>query len=212
MENFQIDFLVDKGPYAKTIKFNLKAFTLIGATTRSGLLSAPLRDRFGMHLHLEFYSVEELTRIITRSAGLLDIHIDADGALEIAKRSRGTPRVANRLLRRVRDWVQVKSDGRITRPQAMTALLNQGIDPSGLTRIDRKYLETIMKVYNGGPVGLDAVASSLNEETDTIEDVVEPYLLLAGFIRRTSRGREITSKGREYLGVKPAKTKEDDLF
>ena len=200
MENFQIDFLVDKGPYAKTVKFNLKTFTLIGATTRSGLLSAPLRDRFGMSLHLEFYSALELTSILKRSAELLGIPIDDGGAREIARRSRGTPRIANRLLRRVRDWVQVKSDGRITDKQAIKALENHGIDERGLTRIDRKLLETIYSVYNSGPVGIDAIASSLNEETDTIEDVVEPYLLMTGFLRRTSRGRELTEEGIKYLG------------
>jgi len=208
MENFQIDFLVDKGPYAKTIKFNLKTFTLIGATTRAGLLSAPLRDRFGMSLHLEFYSVPELTLILKRSASLLGISIDDEGAGEIAKRSRGTPRIANRLLRRVRDWVQVKSDGRITRNQAVKALETHGIDWRGLTRIDRKLLETIYTVYDRGPVGIDAIASALNEETDTIEDVVEPYLLMAGLLRRTSRGRELTEEGIKYLG-KPGSPRAD---
>ncbi|MBF0494160.1 MAG: Holliday junction branch migration DNA helicase RuvB [Candidatus Omnitrophica bacterium] len=200
MENFQIDFLVDKGPYAKTIKFNLKPFTVIGATTRAGLLSSPLRDRFGMHLHLEFYSEEELTKIIKRSSGLLEIVIEDAAAIEIARRSRGTPRVANRLLRRVRDWVEVKADGKITLEAAKKALEKQGIDHIGLTRIDRRFIEIILKSYNGGPVGLNAVASSLNEEVDTIEDVIEPYLLLAGLLRRTSRGRELTDKAFEYMG------------
>ena len=210
MENFQIDFLVDKGPYAKTIKFNLKRFTLIGATTRSGLLSAPLRDRFGMFFHLEFYSLESLEKIIKRSAGLLGIFIDDGGASEIAIRSRGTPRIANRLLRRVRDWVEVKSDGKITRQAASMALSEHGIDKSGLDRIDRKLIDVMYSVYKGGPVGIEALASSLNEETDTIEDVVEPYLLNIGFLRRTPRGRELTEKAIKFLGKKDIS--HNDLF
>jgi len=210
MENFQIDFLVDKGPYAKTIKFNLKTFTLIGATTRSGLLSAPLRDRFGMSMHLDFYGVEELVGIIKRSSGLLDIPVDDEGAREIARRSRGTPRVANRLLRRVRDWVQVKADGRITKDEAGIALEKHGIDSLGLTRIDRKFMETIFHSYNGGPVGIEAVASSLSEEVDTLVDVVEPYLLVAGLLKRTPRGRELTVDGKNYFGKKA--DRQNNLF
>jgi len=202
MENFQIDFLVDKGPYAKTIKFNLKRFTLIGATTRSGLLSSPLRDRFGMFFHMEFYSLEDLEKIIKRSAGLLGIFIDDGGASEIAVRSRGTPRIANRLLRRVRDWVEVRADGRITREGASRALAEHGIDKSGLDRIDRRLIDVMYRVYKGGPVGIEALASSLNEETDTIEDVVEPYLLNIGFLRRTPRGRELTEKALGFIGKK----------
>lgn len=200
MENFQIDFLVDKGPYAKTIKFNLKRFTLVGATTRSGLLSAPLRDRFGMFYHLEFYAPGELETIIKRSAGLLGIKINDEGAREIAMRSRGTPRIANRLLRRVRDWAQVKSDGRIDLTSTVEALSSHGIDGKGLDRIDRRLLQVVHRIYKGGPVGIDALASSMNEESDTIQDVVEPYLMKIGFLRRTSRGRELTSEAREYLG------------
>jgi len=200
MENFQIDFLVDKGPYAKTVKFNLKRFTLIGATTRAGLLSAPLRDRFGMFFHLEFYSVEDLSHIIKRSAKILDISIDDGGARELAARSRGTPRIANRLLRRVRDWVEVKSDGKITKEAAIKALSTHGIDSAGLDRISRKVLEVIFSTYKRGPVGIEAIAASLNEEVDTIQDVIEPYLLKIGFLRRTSRGRELTDKACEYLG------------
>jgi len=202
MENFQIDFLVDKGPYAKTVKFNLKRFTLIGATTRSGLLSAPLRDRFGMFFHLEFYSAEELTRIIKCSAKLLDIFIDDEAARELAARSRGTPRIANRLLRRVRDWAEVKSDGKITAETAVSALTTHGIDSEGLDRISRKVLEVIFTTYKKGPVGIEAIAASLNEEIDTIQDVIEPYLLKIGFLRRTSRGRELTDKACDYLGKK----------
>ncbi len=200
MENFQIDFMVDKGPYAKTIKFNLKRFTLIGATTRVGLLSAPLRDRFGMVFHMEFYSPEDLKDIIKRSAEILSIDIDNNGAYAIAVRSRGTPRIANRLLRRVRDWVDVKSDGRITREATERALEMHGIDEKGLDRIDRRMLNVIYESYKGGPVGIEAIASSLNEEPDTIEDVVEPYLLKIGFIKRTPRGRELTDEAYRYLG------------
>jgi len=199
MENFQIDFLVDKGPYAKTIKFSLKTFTLIGATTRAGLLSPPLRDRFGMSMHLEFYGAEDLAKIIERSAGLLDISIDEEGAREIAGRSRGTPRIANRLLRRVRDWVQVKADGKIVKEQAVTALENNGVDSKGLTRMDRRFMDAIFEIYKGGPVGIDALASSLNEEVGTIEDIIEPYLLIAGLLKRTPRGRELTDQGYKYV-------------
>ncbi|MGB2599684.1 MAG: Holliday junction branch migration DNA helicase RuvB [Candidatus Omnitrophota bacterium] len=200
MESCQIDFLIDKGPYAKTIKFNLKRFTLVGATTRSGLLSAPLRDRFGLSYHFEFYPPEDLTLIIKRSAKLLGIPIKEDGAAEIARRSRGTPRIANRLLRRVRDWAEVKSDGRITFEATTSALGSHGIDEAGLDRIDRRLLDVMYSSYKGGPVGIDALASSLNEETDTIEDIVEPYLLKIGFLRRTPRGRELTETALEYLG------------
>lgn len=210
MENFQIDFLVDKGPYAKTIKFNLKRFTLVGATTRAGLLSSPLRDRFGMFFHLEFYSPEELQTIVKRSAQLLGISIDDEGAREISRRSRGTPRIANRLLRRVRDWVEVKSDGNITREATINALTSHGIDEKGLDRIDRRMLDVIYKSYKGGPVGIEAIASSLNEETDTIQDIVEPYLLKIGFLRRTPRGRELTEEAYEYMGKRSDRQK--DLF
>jgi len=208
MENFQIDFLVDRGPYAKTIKFNLKRFTLVGATTRSGLLSSPLRDRFGMFYHLEFYEPRDLESIIKRSADLLGIHIEDDAATAIALRSRGTPRIANRLLRRVRDWVEVKSDGKITLKATIEALSSHGIDEKGLDRIDRRLLEVIYKVYKGGPVGIDALASSMNEESDTIQDVVEPYLLKMGFLRRTSRGRELTEEACKYLGKTGGSQKE----
>jgi len=208
MENFQIDFLVDKGPYAKTIKFNLKRFTLIGATTRSGLLSAPLRDRFGLLAHLEFYSSDDLKVIIKRSAGILNIPIEDDAAGEIAMRSRGTPRIANRLLRRVRDWSEVKMDGRITRKATTEALASHGIDEKGLDRIDRRLLDMIYSIYKGGPVGIDAIASSLNEETDTIQDVVEPYLLKIGFMKRTPRGRELTEEAYKYLGKRTGEQKE----
>ena len=210
MESCQIDFLIDKGPYAKTIKFNLKRFTLVGATTRAGLLSAPLRDRFGLSYHLEFYSPEDLTSIVKRSASLLGIPIEEEGAAEIARRSRGTPRIANRLLRRVRDWSEVKSDGRITYEATNNALANHGIDEAGLDRIDRRLLDVMQTSYKGGPVGIDALASSLNEETDTLEDIVEPYLLKIGFLRRTPRGRELTESALAYLGKKTEK--QGELF
>ncbi|MBU4376798.1 MAG: Holliday junction branch migration DNA helicase RuvB [Candidatus Omnitrophica bacterium] len=201
MENFQIDFIIDRGPYAKTIKFNLKRFTLIGATTRSGLLSAALRDRFGMFYHMDFYEPGELVNIIKRSASILGIHIDSDGALEVAKRARGTPRIANRLLRRVRDWTEVKADGTIIKMIAEKALNDQGIDTLGLDSVDRKVIKSIMDFYKGGPVGIESLAATLNEEEDTIVDVVEPFLLKIGFLKRTSRGRELTGLAYEHMGV-----------
>ncbi|MCQ9207256.1 MAG: Holliday junction branch migration DNA helicase RuvB [Omnitrophica bacterium] len=208
MENFQIDFIIDKGPYAKTIKFNLKRFTLVGATTRAGLLSAPLRGRFGMFYHFDFYEKEDLVKIVTRSAGILGIVIDKEGAEEIAGRSRGTPRVVNRLLRRVRDWSEVKSDGRITRKATQAALENHGVDELGLDFMDRKVIQSIHTSYNGGPVGIEALASTMNEEPDTIVDVVEPFLLKMGLLRRTPRGRQLTGLAYKHLGLKKESQKE----
>lgn len=202
MENFNIDFVIDKGPYAKTIKFSLKRFTLIGATTRAGLLTAPLRGRFGMLYHLDFYKPEDLVKILKRSAKLLGIKVDDKTALEMAKRSRGTPRIANRLLRRVRDWAEVKADGKIGRELVDKALTAHGIDAMGLDNLDRKVLEAIITSYNGGPVGIEALAATLNEEKDTIVDIVEPFLLKIGFLKRTPRGREATKDAREHLGLK----------
>jgi Holliday junction DNA helicase RuvB len=202
MENFKIDFIIDKGPYARTIKFHLKRFTLIGATTRSGLLSAPLRARFGMYYHLDFYTPEELMQIVTRSAQLLGIPIEKDAALEIARRSRGTPRIANRLLRRVRDYAQVKADGEITKEIVDKALKQEGIDNLGLGNLDRRVLLTIIQQYKGGPVGIDSLAATLNEEPDTIVDVIEPYLLKIGLLKRTRRGREATELAYKHLGIK----------
>jgi Holliday junction DNA helicase RuvB len=199
MENCQIDFVVDKGPYARTIKFNLKRFTLVGATTRSGLLGAPLRSRFGIVHHFDFYRQEDLAQIIRRSAGLLGIAVEEAGALEIARRARGTPRVANRLLRRVRDYAQVKEAGPITRAIADEALRSLGIDTEGLDEMDRKVLRAILEVYNGGPVGIETLAATLSEEPDTIMDTIEPFLLKAGFLKRTSRGREATDSARRHL-------------
>jgi Holliday junction DNA helicase RuvB len=206
MESFKIDFVVDKGPYAKTINFNLKPFTLIGATTRSGLLASPLRDRFGMFYHMEFYAPPELAQIIVQSASKLNVALEGEAAVEIARRSRGTPRVANRLLRRVRDFAQIKTqDGKITVAVADTALRSLGIDETGLDEKDRKLLKIIDTHYKGGPVGIEALAATLNEEVDTIADVIEPYLLKIGFLRRTPRGRELTEdsirhiKGKSHL-------------
>ncbi|MBI2094029.1 MAG: Holliday junction branch migration DNA helicase RuvB [Candidatus Omnitrophica bacterium] len=190
MENFEIDFIIDKGPHAKTIKFHLKHFTLVGATTRAGLISNPMRSRFGMVYHLEFYRPEDLVAILKRSAKILGIALEPEAALTVARRSRGTPRIANRLLRRVRDYAQVKTQGAITQEVAETALLAQGIDPLGLDDLDRKVLKMIIDFYGGGPVGIEALAAALNEERDTLVDVVEPYLLSAGFLKRTARGRK----------------------
>jgi len=199
MENSQIDFVIDKGPYAKTIKFNLKRFTLVGATTRAGLLTAPLRSRFGMFFHLNFYNSEEIMRILERSAKILNIPLDKEASNEVAQRSRGTPRVANRLLRRVRDYAQVKSDGGVSKEIAKLALNAQGVDKIGLDNIDRKVLAAIVDYYNGGPVGIESLAATLNEESDTIVDIVEPFLLKIGYLKRTPRGREVTESGYRHL-------------
>jgi Holliday junction DNA helicase RuvB len=192
MESYHIDFVIDKGPYAKTIKFHLKRFTLIGATTRSGLLSNPLRSRFGMIYHLDFYKPEELVEVVGRSAHILGLALAPEAARIIAERARGTPRVANRLLRRVRDYAQVKTSGAISTQVAEAALSAQGVDAFGLDAIDRKVLKAIIEFFSGGPVGIDALAAALNEEPDTIVDVVEPYLLSAGLLKRTARGRKAT--------------------
>ncbi|MDP1852834.1 MAG: Holliday junction branch migration DNA helicase RuvB [Candidatus Omnitrophota bacterium] len=211
MENSQIDFIVDKGPYARTIKFNLKRFTLIGATTRSGLLSSALRSRFGIFYHFDFYPPEDLATIIKRSADLLGVKVEEDAALEIARRSRGTPRIANRLLRRVRDYAQVKDRAKvITKEIAEKSLTSLGIDKKGLDEYDRKVLRTIIELYNGGPVGVESLAASLNEEIDTLVDTIEPYLLKAGFLKRTSRGRLATKTAFEHFGIKHEK--QEELF
>jgi holliday junction DNA helicase RuvB len=190
MEDFKVDFVVDKGMFAKTINIPLKKFTLIGATTRAGSLSAPLRNRFGLFYHLEFYLVEELKQIILRSARLLSASIDDSGAAEVARRARGTPRIANRLLRRVRDFADVKASGKITPGVAREALKLEGVDDQGLDDLDRNFLSTIIKVYHGGPVGVEALSATLNEEVDTLVDMVEPFLLQQGFISRTKAGRK----------------------
>jgi len=211
MESFQIDFIIDKGPYAKTIKFNLKPFTLVGATTRSGLLSAPLRSRFGIFYHLDFYRIEDLSLIIRHSAKLLGIDIDDTAAKEIATRARGTPRIANRLLRRIRDYAQVSKINKVNQDIAGRILDDLGIDKAGLDEIDRKVLKTILESFGGGPVGANSLAASLNEEIDTIVDTIEPYLLKAGYLKRTSRGRIATKLTYEHFGVKP-KEKQKELF
>ena len=200
MEGFKIDFIVDKGPYAKTINFNLKPFTLIGATTRSGLLASPLRDRFGIFYHLDFYTTEELTTIILNSAKKLNVTLEPEAAAEIARRARGTPRIANRLLRRVRDYVQVKTgDGKISKNIVDDAMKTLGIDTVGLDEIDRKLLKVLDQHYKGGPAGVESLAATLNEEVDTIVDVVEPYLLKIGFLKRTPRGRELTEASSKHI-------------
>jgi len=200
MENFKIDFVVDKGPYARTINFSLKPFTIIGATTRSGLLASPLRDRFGIFYHLDFYSPEDLSLIALGSAKKLGVKIADEAALEIARRARGTPRIANRLLRRVRDFAQVKTDGgSITIELVKQAMQTLGVDEIGLDDLDRRMLRIVAENYNGGPVGIEALAATLNEEIDTIVDVVEPYLLKVGLLKRTSRGREITPLAAKHL-------------
>lgn len=212
MENYQIDFVIDKGPYARTIKFNLKRFTLIGATTRSGLIGSPLRSRFGILHHFDFYRNEDLAAIINRSADILGIKIDKTGALEIAKRSRGTPRIANRLLRRVRDYAQVKADNEITPGVANSALESLHIDSLGLDDVDRKVLSTIISAYKGGPVGIETLAATLNEEPDTIVDTIEPYLLKSGFLKRTSRGREVTSLAYRHFGMSDQRQSQKELL
>ncbi len=202
MEEFRVDFTVDSGLHAKTINFPLKRFTLVGATTRAGLLSAPLRGRFGMLYHLVFYNTDELTEILVRSAKLLKLNCD-DGTLElIAGRSRGAPRIANRLLKRVRDYAQVKGAGALTKNIVEQSLKMEQIDELGLDELDRSFLRALAGVYEGGPAGIEAIAATLGEERDTLEDVVEPYLLQLGFVRRTKRGREITRDACEHLGLK----------
>ncbi len=201
LEDYQIDIMIGEGPAARSIKLDLQPFTLVGATTRAGMLTNPLRDRFGIVARLEFYSPEELQRIVTRSARLLNAPIDADGAIEVAKRSRGTPRIANRLLRRVRDYAEVKGDGRITREIADKALAMLDVDPLGFDVMDRKLLEAIVHRFDGGPVGLDNLAAAIGEERETIEDVIEPYLIQQGFLQRTPRGRIATASAFKHLGL-----------
>ena len=199
MENFQIDFIIDKGPYAKSVKFTLKPFTLIGATTRKGMLSAPLRGRFGLFFDFDFYPPQELKDIIKRSAQLLDVIIDDTSVSNIARRCRGSPRIANRILRRVRDYAQVKGEGAITALMTTKALEKVRIDNEGLDELDRKYLKSIIQIYNGGPVGVEGIAAALGEDKNTLEDVIEPYLLKKGFIKRTPRGRTVTDLSYKHL-------------
>jgi Holliday junction DNA helicase RuvB len=211
LEDYQIDIMIGEGPAARSIKLDLQPFTLVGATTRAGMLTNPLRDRFGIVSRLEFYSAEDLLRIVMRSAGLLETPIDQEGGFEIARRSRGTPRIANRLLRRVRDYADVKGTGRITQDMAQKALTMLDVDPQGFDLMDRKLLEAVIHRFDGGPVGLDNIAASIGEERDTIEDVIEPYLIQQGFLQRTPRGRTATLAAYRHLGVTPPKSA-SDLF
>ena len=211
MEDYAIDIILGKGPSANSIHLDLPHFTLIGATTRSGQLTAPLRDRFGVTLRLELYSSEELKRIVVRSAGILNVAIEPDGAYEIASRSRGTPRIANRLLRRVRDYAQVMAGGVITKDVANRALKGLEVDELGLDALDRRMLRSIIEYYNGGPVGLETLAATINEDSVTIEDVYEPYLLQKGFLTRTPRGRCVTRKAYEHLGIEYIGQQQIDL-
>ena len=203
MEDFRVDFMTGSGAFAKSINLPLQPFTLIGSTTRAGMLSAPLRERFGLAYHLDFYSTEELTRVVTRSAGILEVDIDETGASEIAMRSRGTPRISNRLLRRVRDFAEVRDSGVVTSSVAAEALEIEGVDRLGLDRLDRLYLTTLSKNYQGGPAGIQALAATINEDQQTLEDVVEPFLLKIGFIVRTPQGRRTTPDGFEHIGLPP---------
>ena len=203
LEDYQIDIMIGEGPAARSIKLDLQPFTLVGATTRAGMLTNPLRDRFGIVARLEFYTPEELSRIVTRSSALMQAPIDPEGSAEIARRSRGTPRIANRLLRRVRDYADVKGDGRITLDIAQRALALLDVDPQGFDVMDRKLLEAVIHRFDGGPVGLDNIAASIGEEPGTIEDVIEPYLIQQGFLQRTPRGRIATLAAFRHLGVAP---------
>ena len=210
MEDYQLDIMIGEGPAARSIKLDLPPFTLVGATTRAGLLTSPLRDRFGIIQRLEFYTLSELTTIVSRSARILGTEIDAEGATEIARRSRGTPRIANRLLRRVRDYAQVKSDGKVGVSEASAALDMLSIDNHGFDPMDRRMLMTMIEKFDGGPVGIDSLAAAISEERDTIEDVLEPYLIQQGFIMRTPRGRVVTQHAYRHFGLQPSRR--EDLF
>lgn len=205
MEDYQLDIMIGEGPAARSIKLDLPPFTLVGATTRAGLLTSPLRDRFGIIQRLEFYTLSELTTIVSRSARILGTEIDAEGATEIARRSRGTPRIANRLLRRVRDYAQVKSDGKVGVSEASAALDMLSIDNHGFDPMDRRMLMTMIEKFDGGPVGIDSLAAAISEERDTIEDVLEPYLIQQGFIMRTPRGRVVTQHAYRHFGLQPSR-------
>ena len=209
LEDYQIDIMIGEGPAARSIKLDLQPFTLVGATTRAGMLTNPLRDRFGIVARLEFYTPEELARIVRRSAGLLNVATDEVGGFEIARRSRGTPRIANRLLRRVRDYAEVKADGAITLDVANKALAMLDVDPQGFDLMDRKFLEALVHRFDGGPVGLDNIAASIGEERDTIEDVIEPYLIQQGYVQRSPRGRVATQAAYRHLGLVPPGNKAD---
>jgi len=206
LEDFQLDIMIGEGPAARSVKLELPPFTLIGATTRAGMLTNPLRDRFGIVARLEFYTPDELRKIVARSADLLNMEVSAEGALEVARRSRGTPRIANRLLRRVRDFAEVKAEGIVDREIADAALLMLDVDAVGLDVMDRKLLAAVMEKFGGGPVGLDNLAAAISEERDTIEDVLEPYLIQQGYLQRTPRGRMATLLAYQHFGIKPPRT------
>ncbi len=212
MEDFKVDFIVDKGAFARVINVPLKKFTLVGATTRAGLISAPLRDRFGIVHHLDFYPPEELALIAKRSSGILNVSITDDAAFEVAGRSRGTPRIANRLLRRVRDYAQIKGQKELTVEAVKESLALEGIDSQGLDDLDRRLIRIIVDYYNGGPVGIESLAATLNEESDTLEEMVEPFLLKIGFIKRTSKGRIIGDAALRHLGLKVKGDTQQDLL
>jgi len=212
MEDFALDIIIGKGPGARTLRLDLPSFTLVGATVRAGLLTSPLRDRFGVVDRLEFYSVEELEKIIEKNAGILNIEIEPEGAREIARSARGTPRIANRLLRRIRDYAQVKASGKIDPQVARDALDMLELDSLGLDHIDRRLLETVIQLFGGGPVGLDTIATAISEEPETIEDVYEPYLMKLGFIKRTPRGRVVTPEGYRYLDIPHPEQKQGRLW
>ena len=208
MEDFQLDIMIGEGPAARSIKLDLPPFTLVGATTRAGLLTSPLRDRFGIVQRLEFYEVSDLKRIVSRAASILEVEVDDAGALEIAKRSRGTPRIANRLMRRVRDYAQVKGEGVINQPMAEQALDMLSIDEQGFDHLDRRFLLALIEKFEGGPVGIDSLAAALSEERGTLEDVIEPYLIQQGLIVRTPRGRVVTNAAYRHFGLAPPKSLE----
>lgn len=212
MEDRKLDLIIGEGPAARSVQIDLPAFTLIGATTRSGLLTGPLRDRFGIPLRLEFYTDAELTKIVLRTAKILGMILTDEGAMEIAKRSRGTPRIAGRLTRRVRDFAAIDNGGPVGAKQADAALTRLDVDASGLDGMDRRYLNCIIENYGGGPVGIETIAAVLSEERDVVEDVIEPYLIQQGFVQRTPRGRVISSKGYQYFGLKPKAPPQDELF
>ena len=212
MEDYRIDIMIESGPAARSVQLNLKPFTLIGATTRSGMLTAPLRARFGINCRLQYYDAETLTRIVNRSAGLLQVKITSESAIEIARRSRGTPRIANLLLRRVRDFAQVKGDGTITLDVARYALQALNVDRNGLDEMDIRILSTIIEKFKGGPVGLNTIATAVGEEADTVEEVYEPYLIQEGYLMRTPRGREVTPMAYQHLGKVKAGGNQGELF
>jgi Holliday junction DNA helicase RuvB len=202
LEDYQLDIMIGEGPGARSIKLSLPPFTLVGATTRAGLLTSPLRDRFGIVQRLEFYGVDDLERIVTRSAGILEVPMESSGARRIAQRSRGTPRIANRLLRRVRDYAQVKADGRVDDAVATAALNMLEVDPQGFDALDRKFLFTIIDKFDGGPVGIESIAAAVGEERGTLEDVIEPFLIQQGFLMRTARGRMASRTAYQHFGLK----------